>query len=321
MNDPLITIGITAYNAVDTVKRTVRSALAQTWRPIEILIVDDCSSDNSNKILDNLKLQHDEIRIIKNDRNMGVAFSRNRILDEARGEFIVFFDADDESLSERVESQFHRILDYERDYANGSPVICHTARRLVYPDGNEQIAVTMGENESQMAPNGLAVAERILLGKPLKDAYGGCPTCSQMARLSTYELLNGFDPEFRRSEDTDFNIRLAKIGGHFVGIAKPLVLQYMTKTPEKSLKDEQKYTLMLLDKHRDVPDRYGLYDYCCHWIDAKQAWLERKILPFILAILTLVMSHPVHTFCRFYAAISNIELNRNFGRFHSRADN
>jgi len=321
MNDPLITIGITAYNAVATVKHAVRSALAQTWRPIEILIVDDCSTDKSNKILENLKSQHDEIRIINNDRNRGVAFSRNRILDEARGDFIVFFDADDESLPERIEIQLQRILDYERDYANGAPVICHTARRLVYPDGNEQIAVTMGENESQIAPKGLSVAERILLGTPVKDAYGGCPTCSQMARLSTYQLLGGFDPDFRRSEDTDFNIRLAKIEGHFVGIAKPLVLQYMTKTPEKSLKDEQKYILMLLDKHRDVPDRYGLYDYCCRWIDAKQAWLERKILPFILAMLTLIISHPLYTFRRFYAAVPNIELNRNFSRFHTRANN
>jgi len=142
-----------------------------------------------------------------------------------------------------------------------------------------------------------------------------------MARLSTYHLLGGFDPDFRRSEDTDFNIRLAKIGGHFVGIAKPMVLQYMTKTPEKSLKDEQKYTLMLLDKHRDVPDRYGLYNYCCHWIDLKRAWLDKKILPFIFSILTLVISHPVHTFCRLFAAIPNIGLNKNFGRFHSRADN
>ena len=321
MNGLLITIGITAYNVVDTVKRAVRSALTQTWRPIEILIVDDCSSDNSNKILDNLKLRHNEIRIFKNDSNMGVAFSRNRILDEARGEFIVFFDADDESLPERIEIQLQRILDYERDFANGAPVICHTARRLVYLEGNEQIAVTMGENESQIAPKGLSVAERILLGIPVKDAYGGCPTCSQMARLSTYQLLGGFDPDFRRSEDTDFNIRLAKIGGHFVGIAKPLVLQYMTKTLEKSLKDEQKYTLMLLDKHRDVPDRYGLYDYCCHWIDAKQAWLERNYFQFLITILTLVITHPIHTFCRIYAAIPNIELNRNFGRFHSRADN
>ena len=91
MNHPLISIGITVFNAADTIERAVRSALTQTWRPIEILIADDCSTDKSNKILENLKSQHDAVRIIKNDRNMGVAFSRNRILDEARGEFIVFF--------------------------------------------------------------------------------------------------------------------------------------------------------------------------------------------------------------------------------------
>ena len=315
-----ITIGITVYNAADTLETAIRSAMAQTWRPIEILIVDDCSTDKSNKILENLKSQHDEIHVFKNDRNMGVAFSRNRILDEARGEFVVFFD-DDESLPERIENQYQRILEYERDYANGAPVVCHSARRLIYPDGNEHIAFTMGENESEIAPNGISVAERILLGTPLKNAYGACPTCSQMARLTTYHLLKGFDSDFRRSEDTDFNIRLAKVGGHFVGVEQPLVLQYMTKTSEKNLDEEHRYTRMLLDKHRDIPDRYGLYAFCNRWIDAKQAWLERKIPSFIFTMSSLFISHPLLSFSRLYSSIPNIELNRNFSLFHSRLDN
>ena len=52
----------------------------------------------------------------------------------------------------------------------------------------------------------------------MKDGYGACPTCCQMARTSTYQTVNGFDSKFRRSEDTEFCIRLAMNGGHFVGI-------------------------------------------------------------------------------------------------------
>ena len=58
-----------------------------------------------------------------------------------------------------------------------------------------------------------------------------------MARLSIFHQFEGFDPAFRRGSDTDFVIRLAKGGGHFVGIAAPLVVQTMTKTSDKGLAD------------------------------------------------------------------------------------
>lgn len=44
---PLVTLGITAYNAVDSIEKAVKSALSQTWRPIEIVAVDDCSTDST----------------------------------------------------------------------------------------------------------------------------------------------------------------------------------------------------------------------------------------------------------------------------------
>jgi glycosyltransferase involved in cell wall biosynthesis len=129
----LVTIGITAFNAASTIERAVRSALAQSWRPVEILIVDDGSEDATPEILAELRKEHPEIRLIRHDRNLGIAATRNRILAEARGELLAFFDDDDESLPERVEAQRRRILEYEREFADGAPVICHTARLQLYP--------------------------------------------------------------------------------------------------------------------------------------------------------------------------------------------
>src|SRR5262245_22040557 len=221
----LITIGITAFNAAATIERAVRSALAQSWRPVEVLIVDDCSEDATLEILARLRDEHPEIRLVRHDKNQGIAATRNRILADARGEFVAFFDDDDESLPQRVEAQRRRILDYEREFAGGAPVFCHTARLQLYPDGSQRRVPTMGERERRLAPAGLPVAERILLGKRLKGAYGACATCSQMARVSTYAIVGGFDPALARSSDTDLNIRLAQAGAHFVGIAQPLVMQ------------------------------------------------------------------------------------------------
>jgi GT2 family glycosyltransferase len=178
----------------------------------------------------------------------------------------------------------------------------------------------MGLREGRPAPSGWAVAERVLLGSPLEDAYGACATCSQMARTSTYRALGGFDANFRRSEDSDLVLRLAKAEGHFVGIERPLVLQNMTKSMDKSLAGEKKYMLMLLDKHRDVADQGGLYDYCRRWIDIKQAWLEGRKAAFIGALAGLALRHPLQTSRRLALAIPKIGVNRAFGRFHTRME-
>ena len=316
MTDHLVTIGISVFDSADTIERAVESALAQTWRPLEVVVVDDCSADETSKIITNLAALHSELHVLRNESNLGVGGSRNRILAEAKGDFVVFFDDDDESLPERIEIQLRRILKYERDFANEQPVICHSARCLIYPDGREIIAPTMGQREGRLAPAGMPVAERILLGTPLEDGYGACPTCSQMARIDTYRRLGNFDPLFRRSEDTDFNVRLAKAGGHFVGISRPLVMQTMNLSSDKNLSDERRYTLKLLEKHRDVPDRYGIYQFSRRWIETKYAGMEERRGAFLLGMVGLVLSHPILTLRRMKLALPNLSLNRAFGRFH-----
>jgi len=318
LNNPLVTIGITAYNAADTIGRAIRSALAQSWQPIEIVVVDDCSTDDTNDVLLQLSVVHPELRIFCNQNNGGVAVSRNRIITEAKGEFVAFFDDDDESLPERITTQLWRILTYERDFANEAPVICHTARTLSYPGGVERVESTMGERERRCAPHNMEVAERILLGTFVEDGYGACPTCSQMARLSTYQDVGGFDPAFRRSEDTELNVRLAKAGAHFIGVAKPMVLQTMTKTNDKSLADECRFAQMLLEKHRDIADKYDMFDFCRRWIDIKFAWLEGRKFDFVRGFLSQSLKHPKFVYLRFSSALPNIGLNRAFSRFYQR---
>ncbi|MEQ9639372.1 MAG: glycosyltransferase family 2 protein [Alphaproteobacteria bacterium] len=318
MNAPLVTLGVTAYNAADSVERAVGSALAQTWRPIEVVVVDDASSDGTPEILRRLAAEHCEIRVFRNEVNSGVAYGRNRILTEARGEFVAFFDDDDESLPERVATQLRRIVAYEAAFAGGAPVICHTARCIIY-DWGEEYAPTMGQHEDRRAPAGPAVARRILMGEPLEDAYGACATCSQMARVSTYRAVDGFDANLRRSEDTDLTVRLAEAGCHFVGVAEPLVVQTMTPTSEKSLADECRHTLVMLEKNRTIMEREGQYEFCRRWIELKWAWLERRRVTFAVGLLGLALRHPLLTWRRLTQARRNVALNRNFSRFHKAA--
>lgn len=314
-----MTIGVTSFNASATIERAVRSALEQTWRPIEIVVVDDASGDESAAILARLADAHPEMRVFAQTTNGGVAAARNRILTEARGEFVAFFDDDDVALPDRVVQQVSRLATYERQFAGGAPVVCHTARRLIYPDGIERVEPTMGMREGVPAPSGAAVADRILMGKPLEEGYGACPTCSQLARLSTYQALGGFDTALRRSEDTDFTIRAGLAGAHFVGVAAPLVTQYMTKTSEKSIAEEHRNMVLVLNKHREWLERAGQYDFCRRWLSAKHLWLLGKRSSFGLALLGLALTHPVLTFRRVAISVPTLGTNRAFRGFHQTA--
>lgn len=317
VNEPLITIGITTYNCASTIRRAVESALHQKWVNKEIVIVDDCSSKDTLVELKKLSQEAELVRVFYQAENRGVAATRNRIIEEARGEWIVFFDDDDESHPDRIEIQWKRCVDYEKQFANGSPAICHTSRVLKYLNGEQMIAGTKGTLEGESAPRGVAVAENIILGTPMHDGQGSCATCSQMARRSTYIELGGFDERFRRSEDTEFNVRVAKAGGHFIGIAKPLVIQYMIKTGEKNLDDELHYQKLLLKTHKDVADEHGQYEFCKEWLDLKYMWLKRCRSAFFWGICQLSLRHPILLLRRAFAGRHNLTVNRAYARFHN----
>lgn len=312
----LITCGVTAFNAADTIERAIRSALSQTWPSTEIVVVDDASTDATPRILARLAQSDPRIRVFRSRRNGGAARARNRILAEARGEFVAFFDDDDASHPERLRLQLQRLAEYERDFAAGAPVICHSARLVMYPDGSRRLEGTMGEKEGRSAPSGLPVARRILMGTPLDNAYGACPTCSQFARFSTYREIGGFDPELRRSEDTDFNIRLAIAGGHFVGIGQPLVTQFMTPTSDKSLDAEFDCHTRILAKHKYLLDAERQYDFCQGWMQARNYWLKGRRVSFISSLLRLGAAHPVLCAGRLWQARRHVALNLAFRRFH-----
>jgi glycosyltransferase involved in cell wall biosynthesis len=316
---PLITIGMCTFNAQETINRALKSALDQTWPNIEIVIVDDCSSDRTWSILKNMMDVHSEIKIYQNNANGGVAISRNRIITEAKGEFIAFFDDDDESYSDRLSLQYERVVSYENDFnLDGAPVICHSSRKVVYPDGRILNQPTMGTILNRYVPHGVSVVRRILLGDKLEDGRGACPTCCQFARNSTYQMLKGFDPDFRRSEDTEFVIRLAFSGGHFVGLSDPLVVQYMGRNSPKSLEQEYYYHKMVLKKFSDFLKSEGQYAFCRKWLDLKYCWLLKSYRSFFVKGVIIFYKHPGYTLKRLIQAIPNIGINNQFRQFHSR---
>lgn len=91
------------HNDAEYLKETIGSVIAQTFKDWEILLVDDCSTDNSLEIAESFN--DERIRIFKNEKNSGAAFSRNVATENARGKYIAFLDADDYWYPTKLEKQ------------------------------------------------------------------------------------------------------------------------------------------------------------------------------------------------------------------------
>ena len=248
---PLITIGMTCYNAEDTIRRAVESALAQTWSESEILVVDDGSTDRSGCILKELEQAYPEIHVIRHEATRGFPCAVNTLVAQARGAFIAFFDDDDVSAPDRLEQQCQRLVNYEAMHP-GVAVFCYTNRDVVRPGERKVAFQRLGIGRVPPEPAGQIVADYVL--GLIKDdghhSWGMFGSCTLMARTEAFRSFGGFDGRFRRCAELDFAARAAFEGAHFISVNLPLVTQYLVPTRDKAGNADLRYRLLLLKKYR-----------------------------------------------------------------------
>jgi len=292
---PLITIGMTCYNAKDTIERAIRSAMAQDWPHFEIVIVDDCSTDGSATVIQKITKDCSVARLVCHDANKGPAGARNTILAHAKGEFVAFFDDDDESLPERLTSQYQRLTFYESE-ADTKLVACYASGHRHYP--NNYIMKIQAIGSSPVVPYGPAMADYLLFYRKKSGwCYGGTPTCSLMARHSTFETAGGFDENFRRVEDIDFAVRLALAGGHFVGCVESLFIQHSTTAGDKSPQMNLEAELKLVEKHKEHLLSVHYYSYARLWPYLRYYHFIGDYWRMGLTFLKLLPDHPIKAIC------------------------
>lgn len=118
-----VTLGIPVYRSVEYIREAMISALNQTFKEIEFLIVDDCGQDGTMDVVLQIQKGHHrgkDIRIIVNDSNRGVSYSRNRIIEEARGRFLYFMDSDDTIEPNTIQLLYDAIIQNHVQVAYGS---------------------------------------------------------------------------------------------------------------------------------------------------------------------------------------------------------
>ncbi|MCT7492530.1 glycosyltransferase family 2 protein [Aliarcobacter cryaerophilus] len=105
MNYKLVSIITPSYKSEKFISQTIESVLGQTYQNWEIIIVDDVSPDNSNKIIEEYSKKDSRIKLIKLEKNSGAAVARNIAIEESKGRYIAFLDADDIWKPEKLEKQ------------------------------------------------------------------------------------------------------------------------------------------------------------------------------------------------------------------------
>lgn len=101
----LVSVIIPVYNAEDFIGKTLDSVLNQTYKNFEIVLVDDCSKDNSQQIIKKYQASHSEIVYFRQSTNQGAGAARNKALELASGQYVAFLDSDDLWLPEKTEKQ------------------------------------------------------------------------------------------------------------------------------------------------------------------------------------------------------------------------
>jgi glycosyltransferase involved in cell wall biosynthesis len=255
---PLITIGITCYNAEHTIGRAIDGARGQDWPNLEIIVVDDDSGDSSPEVIRELAGKDDRIRRIHHEDNKGYAGALNSIVDASRGEYIAVFDDDDVSAPDRITKQWNRITDYARAAETGL-IFCYSNRTVIEHDsGRSTPAFAIGRQPVE--PRGEAVADFILWHyEDPKCIWGQFGSCTLFAHKQTFMEIGPLDEGFRRSAEWDLAIRLAFMGGHFIAVDEPLITQYKTPTTDKSGKLPLEYALKLRKKYKDYLKTKGVY--------------------------------------------------------------
>lgn len=292
MNTPLVTVGITCYNASDTIARALESALRQDWNNTEIIVVDDVSTDQSVEIIESIMQSEPRIRLVRHGINKGPAGARNTILENARGEYVIFFDDDDESEPNRITVQYKVLNEYELK-TGARLVACYASGVRKYGNGYELKLQAIGTCKE--VPRGQVLVDYVLLNVRNDNVFygAGIPTCALMARLATFQSVGGFDNDLRRVEDADFAIRLAFAGGHFIGTSDSLFVQHATQAADKSPHANMLSELKLVEKYAAYLRSKGRYAYARNWFKIRYYHFSGQHFRCALAILAFILRNPV----------------------------
>ena len=226
VNNPLVSVLVATYNSQDFIKETLDSLLKQTYKNIEIVVCDDASSDNTLSIVKRYLEKDKRIRIIENEKNLGISLNMNNGIRQCRGEYIAILDADDWAYPYRIEEQV-KIMETDRDI-----VLCSGYMHICDEDLEIQ-----------------TLREYPLEDKDIRKAivrYNPISHPASMWRRSAMLKTSLYNERFPINRDYDLLVRISEFG-KYKNIPKPLIKYRVRKESEtgKRVRQTQWYAFYI----------------------------------------------------------------------------
>jgi hypothetical protein len=236
---PVVSVVMSTFKPDQSFHTAVSSLVAQTWRNLEILVIDDCSPPEFDELLKSVTAMDPRIKLLRMPANGGTYKIRNRAIAECRGEFVTFQDSDDWAHPERVARQVAPMLE-------STDLVASNARALRVHD--DLTSLKVGYNSFRRGEASLMFRKDVVI-----------------------EALGGFD-ETRKSADTEFFERLEVVFGPEANQYEPDVLVLTQLTAGSLSRDEFTYGW-----HHGARTLYG--DARRHWhrqiaAGVASPWLE-----------------------------------------------
>ena len=292
MHSPVVTIGIPCYNAKDTVRDAIEAALGQDYPNIEVIVIDDCSTDGTQNYL--LALQNElKFKLIFLPVNSGVAKICNTVIEVAEGDYVAFCGDDDMFVKSRISKQMKQLLSI--DPQGEQFLMSFVARTQVFSNANHVYEPAVFRTDGKPLTNDELVSWTVL-GRygSLVSGSAGSGTC--LAHKSVYQKLNGYDEDFRRASDVEFVLRFVLLGGKIVTLQESLLIQRMTAGADKSSSNKKHFFNLMLQKHKFVLSQRGLYQAAFLFTEIKCAYFKRDWITLIKSSSTLFFTNP-KSFC------------------------
>ncbi|MFC4439732.1 MULTISPECIES: glycosyltransferase family 2 protein [Natrialbaceae] len=247
----LVSVIIPTYNREETVSRAIDSVLAQTVENVEVVVVDDGSTDDTEDVLESY--DDERLRPVYHETNQGANVARNTGIEHARGKYVAFLDSDDEWRSEKLEAQLDLL---EKRSAEWVAAYCDFMFELTSPvdrlRGLAASVLSRADDQTQMEGG------EELIGEILADNVHTGAGSTLLVRTDVAREVGGFDETLDRFQDPEFVLRILEVG-KLAYVDEPLVVREETGTPpaETIRRADEQY----LSLYADEVDRFEADGY------------------------------------------------------------
>jgi len=238
-DNPRVSVIIPTYNRQDKIVNSIKSVLAQTYTDFELIIVDDGSTDDTQKVI--AAILDERVKYVRLSKNMGAASARNEGAKIALGELLAFHDSDDEWRPEKLEKQ----IKYLEEHSEFSMVYC----AYQYNKGNANCRIPVEGQEG--------VEGDILLNLLIKNSIG---TPTMLIRRDCFFDVGGFNSSFKCIEDWEFAIRFAE--KYYIGFVNEVLVDAFYSEGSVSAQTARycETRCYMIAKYKDYLIRYDLFD-------------------------------------------------------------